>query len=392
MDKPSTDRVVIFRRDLLPWSETFIREQALALQSWRPILVGEHRVENGLPLDQLDARLLPHEHKTFAFRIFRHLYHQLRLPYPTLLQLIRGLDANLIHAHFGLDGTLVWPIARALNLPLLVTLHGYDVNIHRDWWESGRGGRLWARYPKHLLQMAHEPKVHWIAVSEAIRRQAIAFGIPASKITTCYIGIDTERFRPCGKPLSERRKRIIFIGRMVEKKGPLMMICAFAQVSERVPNAELIMVGDGPLRVDAEELAKQLHLQVVFTGAMTSDKIIEQLQEARVLCLPSITASNGDAEGLPIVILEAQSCGIPVVTSARGGAKEGILDGRSGYSHQEGSIVALKKAIITLLVDDNLTEKFGKEARKNIFENMNIKICTKLIEKKYISMNDENSN
>ena len=124
---------------------------------------------------------------------------------------------------------------------------------------------------------------------------------------------------------------------MVEKKGANILIEAFARVRKQIENAELVMVGDGPLLAEFKQLAQQLRVPVTFTGTLSSDQVKQQIDEARVFCLPSVTATNGDAEGFGLVLLEAQACGVPVVTSARGGATEGIKDGVTGCAFPESA-------------------------------------------------------
>jgi glycosyltransferase involved in cell wall biosynthesis len=171
-----------------------------------------------------------------------------------------------------------------------------------------------------LLALAAQDRVHFIAVSEAIRRRAVEYGIPPERISVRYIGIDLSRFRFGGRPLCKRRRRILYVGRMVEKKGGALLLRAYARVRATISDAELVMIGDGPLLGSYAKLADELNVPVSFLGNLPSSEVKQQIDEARVFCLPSITASNGDAEGLAIVILEAQACGVPVVTSARGGA------------------------------------------------------------------------
>jgi len=311
-------KVIIFRNDLLLRSETFIKEQARFLHHWKPVLVGYDQVKDGLDPGSLEVKIIPGAAaKTFG-RYALRLRQMLGRPHQPTVEALRTIEAQLVHAHFGTDATDVWPSVKALGLPMVVTLHGYDINIHRQWWESGHGGIHRRAYPRRLLKMGQEPAVHFIAVSHAIKRRAIQYGISEDKITVCYIGVDTERFKPGGLPLDQRGKRILFVGRMVEKKAPLLLIRAFAEVLKQVPDAELAMIGDGPLLQQAIQLAGALDVHVEFMGAQGSDVVLQQLQLASVFCLPSIMAENGDAEGLPISIFEAVSCGVPVVTSARG--------------------------------------------------------------------------
>jgi glycosyltransferase involved in cell wall biosynthesis len=107
------------------------------------------------------------------------------------------------------------------------------------------------------------------------------------------------------------------------------------------------------------------------------------MDQARVFCLPSVTANNGDAEGLPIVILEAQSCGLPVITSARGGATEGIQDGETGFAHREGDVDQLTESLVHLLNDDDLACDFSISARNRALRCFDIEHCNQLLEAIY---------
>ena len=341
-------KVIIFRNDLLSRSETFIKEQARFLGNWKPMLVGYGRVKDGLDLGGLEVQIIPGVAAKAIGRYALRLRQLLGRPHPPTVAAFRGADADLVHAHFGTDATDIWPSVKAAGLPMVVTLHGYDINIHREWWEAGHGGIHRCLYPRRLLRMARKPAVHFIAVSQAIKRRAIEYGIPEDKITVCYIGVDTERFKPGGLPVDQRSKRILFVGRMVEKKAPLLLVRAFSEVRKHVPDAELVMIGDGPLLKDARQLARELDVPVEFMGAQHSDAVLAQLHLARVFCLPSITAGNGDAEGLPISILEAQACDIPVVTSAKGGL-DGILDEVTGRIFVEGHLPSLIDALVTAI-------------------------------------------
>jgi glycosyltransferase involved in cell wall biosynthesis len=303
-------------------------------------------------------------------------------PLPGLVQAFRSLHVDLVHAHFGTNATDVWPSVRAAGLPMLVTLHGYDINVRREWWEAGYGGVRRRAYPRRLLRMARDPGVGFVAVSEAIRQRATTYGIPAGKITVAYIGVDTRRFRPAGLPLAQRANRVLFVGRMTAKKVPLLTIRAFAQVRNAIPDAELVMVGDGPLLGDAKALASELGVPVSFLGAVTPDQVLEQMHEAKVFCLPSIVADNGDAEGLPISILEAQACGVPVVTTEGGGNAEGMVGDAGGRLVAENDLAALADAIRSLLMQPPP----GAGHPGGFPERFEIAACTRKLESLYDGM------
>jgi glycosyltransferase involved in cell wall biosynthesis len=347
-------RVAIFRSHLLPISETFIRDQAVALRDWQPVLMGFQEVPGGLRTPGIVRDVVP-------IGILSKVIHLwfFRSPIRRLVKRFRVLDISLVHAHFGTVAIDIWPSVKAAGLPMLVTLHGYDINIRREWWEAGYGGLRMRAYPDLLLRMARDPNVSFIAVSHAIKMRAIDWGIPEEKIGVAYIGVDTRRFCPGGLPLNQRRNRILFVGRMVEKKAPLLMIQAFAEVRSQVPDAELVMIGAGPLLNDAKRLAAELSVPVKFLGACSSDEVLRQIHEARIFCLLSKTAANGDAEGLPISLLEAQACGVPVVTSMSGGSLEGIKEGETGLSLNPYSLQVAVKTISFLLKNDNATDRMG---------------------------------
>ncbi len=266
---------------------------------------------------------------------------------------------------------------------MLVTLHGFDINVDREWWETGHGGLAMRDYPARLLKLAWQPGVSFIAVSEAIRRRAISYGIPARKTAVQYIGVDTSTFTANGRPILERELKVLFVGRLIEKKGCEYLIRAFATVQRAVPEARLVIVGDGPLRESLQRLAMKLDVRVEFCGVLSAAEVREQLNLARVFCLPSVQAANGDAEGFGLVILEAQASGVPVVTSALGGAIEGISEGVTGYSFAARDIDTLTTRLIRLLTDDAIAAAFAEAGPRFVAQNFDLFQRTEELEQAY---------
>ncbi len=235
-------KVFVYRRHLLPLSETFISEQVLAYRAWRGILIG-HR-PGQLSLARHEVRILGRGKSGLAVRIARKL--RLLAPdrgdfgiesaledvNPRMLKSLKEEGAVLVHTHFGVDAVASWPLAEELGLPMLVTLHGYDINTHREWWEQGYGGEEMRAFPQRLLELASRPRVHFVAVSEAFRDRAIRFGIPANKVSVRYIGIDLQKFVPGRVPIAQRQRQVLFIGRLVEKKGCGYLIEAMDEVQK----------------------------------------------------------------------------------------------------------------------------------------------------------------
>lgn len=378
-------KVLVYAHQLLPYSQTFVRDQVTAMKSWKPILIGERLEHGGLDIEALDVRVLSETGESLWERKERRVCQWLRWPYRKDLERLRGENAQLLHIHFATHATLVWPYAKALNLPVLVTLHGYDINTHRNWWEAGKGGQTMRDYPEQMLRMAQDPLVFFVAVSHAVRERAIEFGVPAEKIVVRYIGVDTKRFQPNSIPLRERSPRVLFVGRQVEKKGTGILIRAFCEVQRCVPGAKLVIIGDGPLKEANQTLADSLGVRAEFLGALPSEAVKAEMDRAQVFCLPSITAENGDAEGLPISILEAQASGVPVVITKSGGSDEAILDGVTGLCCSDHSPQQVGECLVRILSDEEKLEVMGAEARAFMLRNFDLSDCTMGLENFYSS-------
>lgn len=380
-------KVLVYTKHALPLSATFIRGQMLHLSEWKSVLVCRSIDNNGLDLSALKLRLL-NNHSSILSRVLRRIRRTMKWASKSDLRVLREENGQVMHVHFGTEAVEVWPLARALGIPMLVTLHGYDINIYKEWWEGGCGGGSMKDYPSCLLQLSKNPGVQFIAVSKAIKKRAIEYGIPVEKIHVRYIGVDTSKFSPGPKPIEER-KNILFVGRLVEKKGCKYLLEAFLSIQDSFPEHSLFIVGTGPLESELREFARSSNIRAKFFGAQTNSEVKAIMDGSQVFCMPSITAANGDAEGLPIVILEAQASGIPVITSARGGADEGIVSGKTGFSHAEKDIHAIQKLLAKLLLDEELLKAFSAAARINIKKEMDARSCARDLEAIYHKVLDE---
>lgn len=376
-------KVIIFRNELLPCSETFILEQMRALTNWHPILTGYSPMTHGLDITAADVRILPGLTGRPWQRRWLHFCQYLNIAHGPTVRALRSISGNLIHAHFGTDAVDIWPSARSLGLPMLVTLHGYDINTYREYWKAGLGGPRRRLYPRHLLRMANHPKVQFIAVSHAIKKRAIEYGIPPHKITVCYIGVDTNKYCPSGLPITSRPQNVIFVGRMVKNKGPLLLIEAFGHVCTKLPRATLTMIGDGPLLDQAKQLAVTLKVPATFLGTCTPEEVLTHIRQARILCLATQMSDTGANEGLGLVMLEAQSCGLPVIGTGLGGTKEAYRDGVTGTTFRSGSPTDLANSITRLLADDELLKKMSENARAFVLKEFNLSIHSRDLECMY---------
>jgi glycosyltransferase involved in cell wall biosynthesis len=378
----STKKVIVYRKELLRVSETFIKAQVRSYQRWQAVLFGERLWPGGLSLDGINSRTLMNGRPTLIERIFAKARQTAGLAPASIMRKFEAEGANLMHAHFGHDGILALPYARHLQVPLVVTLHGHDVNIRPESYRSGEHGFWHKRYPEQFGVLVRQRNVHFIAVSNVLRQAAIHYGVTPDRVAVCYTGIDLRQFEPGPKPIAERPLRILFVGRLVEMKGCAYLIEAFPEIARRIPGAELVVIGDGPLRNDLESLARNFNVRVQFLGAVKPDIVKQHLHEARVLCLPSITASNGNFESFGMVLLEAQASGVPVVTSAVGGG-EGLANEVTGFTFPEKDVNALVRKVCDMLGNDELTSRMAAAGPAYVREHFDIIRCTKRIEDLY---------
>lgn len=369
-------RVLVLKAAWLSLSETFILDHLRSLSSFKPIIGGSVWMDAGLDVSAYPQLRLPGspigvglEHVGWASKRVRRD--------------IEAIAPDVLHVHFGDDAVRYAPYLKAAGKPVFVTLHGYDIQQDRFWYESGKGGWTKRSYPSNLLKLA-DSGVRFLAVSEAIRRRAIAYGLPEAAVSVHFLGVDTERFTPGPIPLPERPKQILFVGRLVEKKGATYLLDAFAQVLNAIPDARLLIIGDGPERRALMAQALVYGDAVTFAGAQPSHVVRASFDTARVCCLPSIRARNGDAEGLPIVVMESQACGVPVVASAEG-AHEAVRHGATGFLFPEKDVDTLATHLIGLLRDDALAEGLSRAAVAHMTAHFRLTDRTRILESIYES-------
>jgi glycosyltransferase involved in cell wall biosynthesis len=358
-------RVLIFRELLLPISETFVLSQTGALSTFEPIFVGMKRATPSLPLPAHPLVLSTHPNRRIS-GLRARVYKRTKIA-PRFHRAIEELRPDLIHAHFAPDGAAAVPLAERLGVPLVVTLHGYDATVRTDF--RRRYSHLWRKADR------------FICVSDFIRKKAIEAGFPAEKCCVHYIGIDFKRFRP---PVQKRTEgMVLFVGRLVEKKGCTYLLDAMFQVQRLHPSAHLVVIGDGPLRSSLEQRARQLGLNCRFLGGQPHSVVKTYLDCSPVVCVPSITAKNGDCEGLPIALLEAIATGVPVVASHHAGIPEAVIDGETGLLAREGDHLALADHILRFLTDASFRDQCTKRGQKWVTNQFDLEKQTRLLEEIY---------
>jgi glycosyltransferase involved in cell wall biosynthesis len=344
--------VVIYTHSLLERSMTFILSHAEALRRYRPVFAGAHRVPGiELPTDRVVTANnggLAGNVSEFLFRRFGRCGR-----FATRLQSFRP---SVLHAHFGTSGPSALALAEALEIPLVITYHGQDATIRDDEARKTWRGREYLRGRARVIEKAGLI----IAVSDFIRGRLLQKGYPESKVVTHRNGINLEYFR---RRSQAREPVVVFVGRFVEKKGCEYLIRALGTLRKQGHAAQGVLVGDGPLRPKLEQLAAELGADVAFTGFLPLTAVRDWLAKAHVVAVPSVTAANGDSEGLPTVIIEAQAMETPVVATRHAGNAEGVTEGRSALIVAERDVEALAESIRYFLDDARAVASFGAAGR-----------------------------
>lgn len=165
---------------------------------------------------------------------------------------------------------------------------------------------------------------------------------------------------------------ILFVGRLVERKGIKYLIKAFADIQNEVPH-KLIIIGDGPERLELEDLVSRLGVRsrVHLTGWISADEKLQYYEKCSFFVLPAVYDKHGDTEALGVVMIEAMSCEKPVIASNVGGITDIVQDKINGLLVPPGDVSALAQAIVKLATNNALREEMGKKAKKSIDERFN---------------------
>ncbi len=249
---------------------------------------------------------------------------------------------DLVHAHWLIPQGIVQSF---FNIPYIVTGHGGDVT-------SLNKGII----KKLKIKCLSRAKVVTV-VSNALKKE-VKYIYPNKKVYVISMGCDTSLFSPkyrIANYFQQNNKPVLlFVGRLAEKKGVTYLIDAMKGI-----DAKLVIVGDGPLKIDLMKQAEPMKEKICFLGAKTHQELVRIYASADIFVAPSITAADGDKEGLGLVILEAMASGLPVVASNSGGIVEIVEDGVNGFLCEEKNVAQLTDRINTLINSSELRKKMS---------------------------------
>ncbi len=268
---------------------------------------------------------------------------------------LRRQRIDVVLAEYATTAIEIMDACSVSRTPLVVHFHGFDA------YRKPTLLRLSESYRRLFLMAARI-----VVVSEHMRRQLHRLGAPPENVVCNPCGVDVRRFH--GANPGATPPIFLALGRFVEKKGPLLTIDAFARVAAAVPDARLVMLGDGPLYSAACEHTKSLTVseRVQLPGSVSHHEVVRWMRRARCFVQHSRTAADGDSEGTPVAVLEASACGLPVVATRHGGINDAVVDGSSGFLVEEGDVDGMAERMIQLAREPALASTTGQAGRQHI--------------------------
>lgn len=372
----STDpgKIVIYNKSFFNVSETFVYHQVKFAQSrYKLSLLGHQKKSNEtFPLKGVDITCI-NEEEPVHLELFRKVMRRLGVPVTMGLQNSKKVEEfllrekpDLIHAHFGYNAVNILPVVRKLNIPMIVTFHGYDASpmIHSK-----------PAYYKLLPELLEYCK-KIIIVSNHMRFVLPLTAEQQKKLVIYPCPVDADYFSPLDMKSKPGEIGILHSGRLVPKKGVTDLARVFHEVVKTHPQTRLDLIGEGPELQKINLLCNELNIsdKVHIHGQQPQSVVRDFIGGTDIFVLNSRTAENGDMEGSPVTILEAMSMGKAVISTKHAGIPDLIENEKNGLLVDEKDNEGLLNAINRLIEEPRLRYKLGQNARQSVEENFSINV------------------
>jgi colanic acid/amylovoran biosynthesis glycosyltransferase len=284
-----------------------------------------------------------------------------------------------IHAHFGHAGVASIDLKNSRNIPLITSFYGYDLGSDKS------------ALSRKYRALASSGDL-FLALSMDMQTDLVELGFPKSKILIHHLGVNLTEFFPKSipTPYKELPFTYLIVANFEERKGIHFAIEAFKLITCFNPSIkiQLRIVGDGPYKKDLLEHAEGFE-NIVFINnflALSPRELIKQeMQNCDVFMLPSITLENGEKEGTPVVLMEAQACGKPCISTFHAGIPEVVVHKETGFLVKEKSVRELAEVMTVFMKNKALVHEMGDNAYMNIRLNFNNQTQNKILSDLYLS-------
>jgi len=299
----------------------------------------------------------------------RRLPPRLRYKASTVLDIVFARRLNrcdVIVAHFGQNGERAAALKKwkSLKPPIITIFHGADVAI------PSRQAVLATQYAGLIKHGSLN-----LPVNDFFRRMLLEAGASQANTTVHHMGIDSREVSYRWESWEGSQLIVTTVCRLVEKKGVEFALRALASLTASHPQLDwrYDIVGDGPLRTDLETLAAELGLtaRVTFLGSLPHMEVKRRLRMAHLFLLPSVTASDGDMEGIPVALMEAMAAGLIAVSTHHSGIPELIEDGETGLLAPERDVSVLAGKLAWAAEHPQECERIALAARRKVEDDFN---------------------
>ncbi len=348
--------ILMYRNELPETSDMFIGAEAESLGQFRPVFVGM-RHGSGPWRSQGQEHLIGGPGMMGSFQRGRF---KVLGPSRALLTTLGKMRPALIHADFGLDIGDALSIAESLKVPLVVTVHDYDATMT----ECGKSEAFLRHYNRLKTTAAC-----FLCATEYAREKLLANGFPTGRLQVHYAGVDTQFFT--ADPAIERSPVVLFVGQLTPERGVEDLIRAMYHVEAVIPEAKLMVIGDGPLRPKLQAFAQKYQRNIEFLSAQEPAVVREWMNRASVLCTLSSSTGPNEGESVETTFAKAQSMGLPAVSYAAGGIPEIVVSDETGYLVADGDREALATRLLALLLNPKKWVQFSRASQlraKRLFD------------------------
>ena len=337
-------------------SETFILNQIIGLK------------ERGYHVDIYASALADKQkiHREIEqYDLLNHTFY-----YEGLLFMVRNLffkkkNYDVIICHFGPNGYkgLLFKKLGFINGKIVTFFHGYDMS------------EVLKSKGNHFYDELFEKSDLFLPVSDFFKNKFISFGYDPKKIIVHRMGVDCEKFNISPNNTKKNDKiQILTISRLVEKKGIKYSIIAVSNLLNKGYKIKYTIIGDGPEKEQLKKLIDSLGVRedIEIMGAKNHVEILEFFKEAEIFVSSNVTAEDGNTEGIPVAIMEAMACKLPVVTTNHTGIPELVLDNESGFLVNEKDVASTAEKIEFLINNPKKRIEMGDRGRNIVKEKYNI--------------------
>jgi len=299
--------------------------------------------------------------------------------------ILKKLDPDLIHAHFGFNGYFALSLKKRLNIPMVTTFYGMDMSLLPER----------SRWKKRYLSLFQNCDL-FLVEGPNMRSSLVNLGCPEQRIKIQRIAIPVRSIRFKARMPKKNREKIImlFAGRFVEKKGLLYALKALNRVKVSHKNFEFRIIGDGSLKQMLLRFVQDHSMQdnISMLGNLAYPDYLKEMENADIFLQPSIKAANGDSEGgAPTTLLEAQAQGLPVISTNHADIPYVVVPDKSALLSSEKDWESMAQNIIYLIEHQEKWRDMGLAGRKHIESFHDIDKEIELLEEKYDHLLEEHA-